>query len=310
LLSILQNLTGKKTTNMDIKKMFQKEQDLKDYAGDDRVVSSKEYIEEQEKIGAQKTRTVSSGFAKLDGLIKGFQGGELITITGPTKNGKSSWAHTLTKNFESQGIVSVWFSYEVGPMQMIEQFSKSQIFYLPRRIEKRNIDWIRDRAIEAKVKYEIGAMFVDTLDEVVSLERARGNLSVETGQVVSELKSLAIDLDIPVFQLTHLTKTKYDMMPTESDIRDSSFITQKSDKTIIVWRERKKNSGKKKQGTDEEYTFSGNTIVVVSNDRRTGTMGKQVKMTFDNGEFKELESDYDKDLKEATGDINPELIPF
>lgn len=281
---------------MNPQKAFEKEQELSGYEGDDRVVSSVDFIEEQKKLGLQKKSTVSAGLKKFDSLIDGFQGGELITITGPTKNGKSSFAHTLTKNFEKQGVFSVWFSYEMGNTQLIQQFSKSQLFYLPRRIEKRSIDWVRDRAWEAKVKYNIGAMFIDTLDEVVSLEKARGNLSVETGMVVSELKSIAIDLDIPVFELTHLTKTKYDSIPTEADIRDSSFITQKSDKTLIVWRERQKSRNRKEQ----DFNFTGNTILIISNDRRTGTMGKRIALEFRDGEYFEKESDYEKEVELAT----------
>ena len=284
---------------MDAKTRFEKEQFYAEYDGEDRVVSSKEFVEEQERMGSMNVPTISSGLPKFDALIGGFQGGELITVTGPTGNGKTSFCHTLTKNFAKAGVLSLWLSFEVGNMQLIQQFSTTDLFYLPRRIEKRNIQWVVDKAIEAKTRFNIGAMFVDTLDEVVSMEKARGNLSVETGVVVSELKSLAIDLNIPVFQLTHLTKTRYDTMPTEADIRDSSFVSQKSDKVIMVWRERSKS---KLSSGEMDYKFSGNTLVSVDKDRRTGVSRQRVRLSFENKEFKETDSDYDVAMKKATGD--------
>ena len=175
----------------------------------------------------------------------------------------------------------------MGPSQIIEQFSKAKIFYLPRRLKQRSVAWLIDRAWEPKIKHpEMGAIFIDTLDEVVSLEKVH-NHSVETGMVASEIKALAIDLDVPIFSLVHLTKTQYDVIPTEADIRDSSFIAQKSDKVLIVWRERKKD---KKSG---RFEFTGETIIIDAADRRKGeSMNKAVKFRFDetNKELIELEN--------------------
>ena len=277
-----------------------REIELTNYEGEDRVISSVEYLDELSK---EKTTTgvfkASSGIKKLDNLIDGFEEGELITISGPTKQGKTSFAHMLTKNFEDQGIYSLWFSFEVTGPQLFEKFAKAELFYLPRRLKHKNLNWLRDRVDEALLKAKakspqvnIKCIFIDHLHYIVDMAKSN-NMSIEVGNVIRDLKNMARDLGVVVFLMAHTTKTKYDEMPTENDLRDSSFISQESDKTLMVWRERKKDKKTK------EYEFSGKTRIIVSNDRQTGTFGKWIALDFIDGGLVEEKSDYDKLVEEA-----------
>lgn len=60
---------------------------LAEYAGEDQVVTSHEL---QDILGQDKDTfiNVKSGIPGIDAACEGFRGGELITISGPTKNGK------------------------------------------------------------------------------------------------------------------------------------------------------------------------------------------------------------------------------
>jgi replicative DNA helicase len=272
---------------------IEKELELQEYKGEDRVIPSTELQEELRQGGTKFVTKVNSGIKRLDELVDGFEAGELITISGPTKQGKTSLSHTLTKNFEAQGVYSVWFSFEVTGLQLFEKFAKAKLFYVPRRLKHKSMDWINDRVVESKLKYGTKVVFIDHLHYLVDMERARANMSIEVGNVIRNLKNLARDEEMIIFLMAHLTKTRYDDMPTESDLRDSSFITQESDKTMLIWRERKKDRESK------QYKFSGKTLLIVSNDRRTGTMGKYVDLQFENGEFTEYKTEHDKLLDEA-----------
>jgi NAD-dependent DNA ligase len=74
--------------------------DLLNYDGEDKVISS---FEMKDKIGKQKTLlNVRSKIPSLDRLLDGFATGELIMLSGLTKNGKTLLAQTLTQSFAGQ----------------------------------------------------------------------------------------------------------------------------------------------------------------------------------------------------------------
>ena len=279
----------------------QREEELAYYDGEDKVIKAADLKAEIDLKNLAPVVTMKSGIPELDRAIKGFQGGELVTISGPTKNGKTSLAHLFTKNFEEQGFSSLWFSFEVTPAQLFEKFALTQEFYLPRKLKQKSMEWIEDRIIEAKAKFNTRAVFIDHLHYVVDMEKMNKSSSLEIGSVVRALKSIAVDLNVSIFLMAHMSKTKYDEMPNEEGLRDSSFITQESDKTLLVWRERKRDRKTK------QFDFSGRTALIVSNDRREGVMGKVIYLQFENNQLKPFEDGYDIELKKATGEDLPSI---
>jgi len=257
------------------------------YEGDDRIVSSTEFIEEEDKEGLGSSFSVDTTFPNLSKLLfSGFRGGQLITITGPSGQGKTTFAQMLTRQFEEQGVFSTWFSYEVGASELIREFSKSKVFYLPRQMNGHSVQWLVERARESKLKHpDMGAIFIDTLDEVVSLERP-SNYVTETEFAVSEIKQLSIELNIPIFQLAHLAKTReYNEVPTEADIKNSSSIYQKSDKVLMVWRQREKNRDL------SMYQYTGKTLIIMNKNRQKGSMMTKFSSFHFNEESNELVED-------------------
>jgi len=221
-------------SNTKVKETITLEQKLHEYAGEDRVISSAEM---QRIIQADSRREIEikSLLPTLDKTLKGFNAGELTTISGLTGEGKTTLAQTLTVNLEKQGIKSVWFSFEMPPKYFIRGFGETPPkFYTPAKLKTNSVEWVRQRVHEAKLKYDCRAAFVDHLHFLVELKS--GNMSLDIGYVMRSLKRIAVDLNICFFLIAHLAKVDADSEPGNSDLRDSSFIAQESDNVIIVWR--------------------------------------------------------------------------
>lgn len=270
--------------NQTTESKIKRDEILAEYAGEDRVVSSKEFKTALESIRLAEVKFYSN-IPKLDAAIEGFEGGELIALSGPTKNGKTTFAQTLTKNFETQGIKSLWFSYEVTPRQLFSKFVSADEFFLPFKMKDKNMKWIEERIVESKLKYNTKAVFIDHLHYLLDMAQAT-NTSIQIGTIIRTLKLLAVEHNIVIFLLAHTTKTRSDVQPTASDIRDSSFVAQEADSTFMVWRQSEKN---KKTG---EFVLTGNTILTVANHRRTGAMDIKVPLLHKDNMFVQTDMKY------------------
>lgn len=179
--------------------------------------------------------TVMSNIPGIDAACEGFKGGELITISGPTKNGKTLFAQTLTVNFVDQQQFPLWFSFEVPARQFLSQFSKMPFIYMPSKLKPRVMEWFEDRVYESFQKFNTRIIFIDHLHYLVDLARQK-QVSLEIGTIIRRLKTLAVSGDFLIFLLCHTTKGKHDFMLSYESIRDSSFISQESDSVIMIKR--------------------------------------------------------------------------
>ena len=234
--------------------------DLSQYDGEDRVISSHEMDEllsDQEYLFKVKSRLPT-----LDKLIDGFVPGELVVVSGITKNGKTLLCQTLTKNFYDQHCLSLWFSFELPPKQFLQCFPEVPLLYLPKILKSSNLKWLEERILESYQKHHTRVVFIDHLHYVVDIARQR-NPSLEIGTVVRRLKLLAVRESLIVFLLCHTNKPRKDM-PDEDfgDPRDSSFVEQESDCALMVKRFPK---------------IEDNIACIrVNQHRRTGTMQQKV----------------------------------
>jgi len=180
---------------------------------------------------------------RLVQLIKGFYGGELTVITGPTKNGKTLFAQTLTHHFAMDEIKCLWFSYEVPARQFLEQFGDNlPIFWLPEQLKAKDINWVY-RAIKTAVQDPtVKIVFIDHLHFLFDILQS-GNPSLHIGGIVRSLKGIAKEQDVHIFLIAHMGKVGKDKDgkwrdPEAGDTRDSSFIEQECDNTLAIWRGR------------------------------------------------------------------------
>jgi len=208
------------------------EKNLAEYAGDDRIISSHE-MSLKLKESPDSIIRVKSFIPSLDQVIEDFRDGELIVISGPTKNGKTLLAQTLTVNFVRQQYFPLWFSYEVPARQFLYQFPELPLIYLPAKLKAHAMPWIEDRIQESFLKFHTRIIFMDHLHFLFDLAR---NPSIEIGQVIRRLKTLAVNDGFIIFLLCHTTKGKGDDNLSYESIRDSSFVSQESDSVLMIKR--------------------------------------------------------------------------
>jgi replicative DNA helicase len=210
-----------------------KPKSLGEYQGDDRVVSSEEMM-----LHLSKTRTarvsVKSGIPLLDYYCDGFRDGELIAISGKTKNGKTLLSQTLTVNFERKGHHALWFTYEVPAHQFLNQFPEVPTIYMPMKLKFHDMNWVDERIRESFDKYRTRIVFIDHLLYLVDMARTR-NPSLEIGTIIRLLKLMAVNYEMVIFLMCHTTKGREGVESYE-DIRDSSLIAQESDSVFMVKR--------------------------------------------------------------------------
>ncbi|XOB40829.1 MAG: DnaB-like helicase C-terminal domain-containing protein [Candidatus Nealsonbacteria bacterium] len=250
------------------------------YEGDDRIVSSDEMRKRLEKM--ESLPKFSSKIKNLDTLLGGgFRPGELITITGITKSGKSTFARTLCSNFVANDINSVYFSYEETERELLEKFPKPYpIFYLPRKLSSASTDWIHNRIGEAKAKYGTQAVFIDNLDFLLNKEiyKRHGNLADLIKFVVVDLKNTARYWEVSIFLMAHTTQEGTRRGIELGDIKGSASIGQTSDFVFVV-----------KRLLEKETKLPGiQTEVKIIANRRTGRVGK-FRLIFEDNYLKEYE---------------------
>ncbi len=211
------------------------EKNLADYQGEDRIVTSYELKAKLTAVQAEPTINAYSGIPGIDHACEGFRDGEVIVISGPTKNGKTLLAQTLTTNFAKRHIYSTWFSFEVPARQFLSQFPVLPLIHMPLQLKPKDIEWFKERTLEAFQKFGTRIVFIDHLHYLVDMVK-RQNLSIEIGAIIRELKTFAVANNFVIFLLCHTTKPKADNEMSYADIRDSSFVAQESDCCIMVKR--------------------------------------------------------------------------
>lgn len=255
------------------------------YSGADEVISSyqaKKEIEEQRRNSAFEAQTT---IPKLDSLIGGFREGNLVVVSAPTKQGKTTLCQTFTTAFEKQNISCLWFSYEVPMAEFLEKFPTLPVFYVPRKLKDNTLEWIEAKIIEGIAKHRTKIVFIDHLHYLISMGflAKSGNMSLLIGGIMRELKKLAVKYGIVIFVIAHTKKTRNDARLELDDIRDSSFIAQEADIVLMLWRKRKQ--------TEHGEIFIDESVLSVAANRRTGKTG-YVPLLYSNNQFAELANDY------------------
>lgn len=210
------------------------EDSFKNYEGEDQVVTSYEL---NDKLSSQKSQSfvnVKSNIPGIDYACEGFRDGELIVISGPTKNGKTLLTQSFTVQFARQKEYPCWFSYEVPPRQFLSQFPILPLFYLPEKNQAQDFNWFMERCMESFFKYHTRVFIIDHLHYLIDMARVK-NPSLDIGAIMRRIKRFAVDNDFVVFLLAHIGKNESEDL-SYRDLRDSSFIAQESDCVIMVKR--------------------------------------------------------------------------
>lgn len=214
----------------------EREQRLKNYHGEDEVISADDLMKRLENE-PKPAWSCQTKLPFLDKTIGDIKPGMLITTSGTTGQGKTTLDKTFTQALVEQGIPLMWLTFEIGSDDLISSIPPQyrSHFYLPAKITSKEFSWIEDRTLEAILKYGAKAIFIDHLHRIVDLTQTQ-NSSLAIGATVQNLKQMAVNHGVIVFLIAHTTKTKSDQELGLGDIRDSSLIEQESDVVLYTWR--------------------------------------------------------------------------
>jgi replicative DNA helicase len=212
------------------------------YQGDDRVVHFTDYLalKSAEESGANR---FDSYFVGLNNALEGLETGEVVVISGHTKNGKTlfaeSWIRSMAqKNPQAKALI---LSFEVKPRKILEKYivTPDLDIYAPLALEAMNFEWLKKRCLEAKYKFNCRLVMIDHLHFLVDMN-LQSNMSLNIGAFMRRLKKeIALDMNMAVILIAHQGQPREGQEASLNTIRDSSFVAQESDATIIV--QRRKN---------------------------------------------------------------------
>jgi replicative DNA helicase len=267
---------------------------------DDRVLPLSEVAKEERKsnIGIER---FPIGFKKFDEAMGGgFAIGDFVIIGGRESQGKTSFAQTLTYHQSKQAVPCLWFSYETYNHELDKKFrnmgiDEDYLVYVPAKNTSNNLDWIKDKIKEGVAKYSTKVVFIDHIKKLVSESAMRtGNMNQFLGAIASELKVLALELEIVIVAMVHLNKLR-GSIPTNEDIRDTSDIANEANCVMLIWRMRNEEkvsmrlSDDKTEDGDEE--MSNESRIKMTKARPTGHT-PIIKTYYKNDKFELITNKY------------------
>lgn len=224
-----------------------------------------------ESVGIKSGKSLyRTGFPSLDAATYGMGVGEIITIGAATNVGKSIFCLNLMNNIAGRGVKCLYFGSEMDSHEVTQRHvsivSGVEAFKL--RIGRLDLeDGARIHAAIADKLYKMpvsifdhpspslndvnsaiistGAkiVFIDYLGRM-SLPKAE-NHRLRIQEFMVQLKSLARKREVVIFLAAQLGRQAYAQMeapPTLADLSESKAIEQESDKVLLLWSPKAKNS--------------------------------------------------------------------
>jgi replicative DNA helicase len=289
--------------------------------GSDKLYQYHELVDKTREF-INKTK-IPTFFPSVDEWIDGgLQGGELAIISAPTKQGKTSVAQTWSYLQAVNKIPSVWFSFEMSWQELTKKFMMMDVegelegtpsklpLYYPIDNRHLSLEWLDQKIKQAIKKYGARIAYIDHLHFLLSLkETSTANVSLLLGGIVREIKKIAVRNDIPIVLIAHIRKIDSEEEPKMSDIRDSSFVSQESDFTFLLWRERIRRAPSGKYNVEtktQEEVYTNMATLALEANRRNG-ITKRTKIGMINGRFYP-EEDYNKITMGVSTPVDPKDI--
>lgn len=210
----------------------------------------------------------STGINKIDTHMGGYRAGDIIIIAGRPAMGKTALAISNMIACAKAGKKCGFISTEMTLTQVGERFAAqiasidsyklrtgdldnndydamtyavSVMKDLPVVINDTSVMTVMDIRMQAQVWLStcgLDILFIDYLTRLAS-GKPRERNSLEVGDIVTELKSLAKDFQIPVVLLAQLNRdveSRADKRPYASDLKESGRIEEEADVVMLLYR--------------------------------------------------------------------------
>lgn len=206
------------------------------------------------------------GFDKLDELLGGLEGGDMIVIGARPAVGKSALVTQITSNLAKQGKRIGFYNLEMQNKQVYERFVVSEsgigltrlrraIRFLGDEKEKFNkANEVLEKAdnivvtsagaksvsdIKAESKHmDYDIIIIDYLQLLKADTTYRGNRAAEVGEISRAIKNLAMELNIPIIALSQLNRASENNAskePTMAELREAGNIEQDASVIMLLW---------------------------------------------------------------------------
>lgn len=206
------------------------------------------------------------GFSKLDDLLGGLEGGDMIVIGARPAVGKSALVSQITSNLSKQGKRIGFYNLEMQDKQVYERFVVNESGIGLTRLrkaksflgdEKERFDRANERLsradnivitsagaksvgdIKAESKHmDYDIIIIDYLQLLKADSTYRGNRAAEVGEISRSIKNLAMELNIPVVALSQLNRASMgrdDKEPTMAELREAGNIEQDASVIMLLW---------------------------------------------------------------------------
>jgi replicative DNA helicase len=247
---------------------------------------------------------ISTGFAEIDKMTRGFQRGDLIIVAARPSMGKTSLVLNIAQHVANNNRVAGFFSLEMSKEQLFMRMLASEAKIDNYRLmsgqigqkEYGNIThaletlsdahlYIDDTAgagvleMRAKARRLQAEHGLDLLAvDYIQLMTGRGrfeNRTLELASISRSLKGLAKELNVPIVVLSQLSRApeaRSDRRPQLADLRESGALEQDADVVILIFREEMY-----KQSTEPAETDGIAELIVAK--QRNGPTGV-VKLAF------------------------------
>ena len=265
----------------------------------DVLTSTQQNIEKLSLNGGDVTG-LSTGFDEIDRRTSGLHPNELIIIAARPAMGKSAFALNLATNIAIRNNKTVAvFNMEMSAEQLVNRMIAAEGQISQNKLKTGNLqknDWKQmDEAITrladtkifiddtpgmtiseirakcrslASTDGNLGLVIIDYLQLISGSARYAGNRQQEIAEISRALKTLAMELEIPIVALAQLSRSveqREDKRPLLSDLRESGSIEQDADIVAFLYRD---DYYTKKIEIDE---FTGKSEFIIAKNRSGST---------------------------------------
>ncbi len=227
---------------------------------------------DQLQKGDHVLRGVTSGFARLDDRMAGWQKSDLIILAARPSVGKTTLALDFARHAALNGAKVGIFSLEMSKDQLVDRLlaahahvdlwrlrtgrlesggefddysrlakAMEDLSSAPIYIDDRpsaNVMVMRTMARRLEAEYGLDLLIIDYL-QLMESSRYVDNRVQEVSDISRNLKKLAIELNVPIIALSQLSRAvemRTSQRPKLSDLRESGSIEQDADVVMFLHR--------------------------------------------------------------------------